>query len=76
MKKYSIQLPIKPVNKIAGLRTYLCGAMDRVPDGGVGWRRKIGQYLMTRGVVVFDPANKPIDIGVEDIEGREERRRF
>ena len=50
--------------------------MDRVPDGGVGWRRKIGQYLMTRGVVVFDPANKPIDIGVEDIEGREERRRW
>ena len=31
---------------------------------------------MTRGVVVFDPANKPIDIGVEDIEGREERRRW
>jgi len=76
MKKYSIELPIKPVNKIAGLRTYLCGAMDRVPDGGVGWRRKVGQYLMSRGVIVFDPSNKPIDIGIEDIESREERKEW
>jgi len=63
-------------NRIKGLRAYLCGAMDRVPDGGTGWRRSIGQYLMTRGVVVFDPANKPIDIGVEDIESRNNRKHW
>lgn len=70
----SIKLPTK--NRIKGLRTYLCGAMDRAPDGGVGWRRSVGQYLMTRGVVVLDPANKPIDIGVEDFESRDKRKEW
>ena len=71
---YSIEL--KSRNKLKGLRTYLCGAMDRVPDGGVGWRRKIGQYLSTRNVTVLDPCNKPISIGAEDLEGRQRRRDF
>ena len=26
------------MNNIKGMRTYLVGAMDRVPDGGIGWR--------------------------------------
>ena len=63
-------------NRIKGLRTYLCGPMDRVPDGGVGWRRSVGQYLMTRGVIVFDPSNKPIDIGVEDFDSRDKRNKW
>ena len=76
MGRMSQSIKITAINKIKGLRTYLCGAMDRVPDGGVGWRRSVGQYLMTRGVVVFDPANKPIDIGIEDLESRYERKEW
>ena len=71
MKSYSIKMAA--VNKLKGLRAYLCGCMDRVPDGGVGWRRKIVKYLDTRGVIVFDPSNKHIDIGVEDLENRSAR---
>jgi hypothetical protein len=57
------------------MRAYLAGAMDRVPDGGVGWRAKLGEWLTTRhGVIVMDPCRKPIDIGAEDIESRERRK--
>lgn len=31
---------------------------------------------MTRGVIVFDPANKPIDIGIEDLESRHDRKKW
>lgn len=55
------------------MRAYLCGAMDRVQDGGVGWRQEIGLWLRSRGVIVLDPTNKPIDIGVEDMENRQLR---
>lgn len=44
--------------------------MDRVKDGGVGWRNEIGAWLRTRGVIVLDPCNKPIDIGLESAEDR------
>ena len=29
------------LNRLAWNRGYLCGAMDRVADGGVEWREKI-----------------------------------
>ena len=48
--------------------------MDRVKDGGVGWRNEIGDWLRSRGVIVLDPCNKPIDIGLEDAENRQLRR--
>jgi len=44
--------------------------MDRVPDGGTTWRRNLYGFLRKRGVIVFDPCDKPIDIGVEDVEVR------
>lgn len=50
------------MNNLNNMRTYLVGAMDRVPDGGVGWREKITPYLKSMGVQVLDPCKKPIDV--------------
>lgn len=55
------------------MTTYLVGAMDRVEDNGLGWRRRITPFLQQLGVVVLDPTNKPIDIGPERIEDRQYR---
>lgn len=62
--------------RLWGMRCYLIGAMDRVADNGVGWRRRITPFLDKMGVVVLDPTNKPIDIGLEDIENREYRNKL
>ena len=74
--KYSIKLSPRNPNKLQNLRVYLCGCMDRVPDGGVGWRRMIANYLTNKNVTVLDPSNKPIDIGIEDLENREVRKKW
>ena len=72
MKTYSVNLK-KKQNKLKNLRVYLCGNMDRAEDGGVKWRRMMTNYLLDLEVTVLDPSNKPIDIGVEDLENRNER---
>lgn len=54
------------VNRLKNQRVYLAGAMDRVPDRGAGWRSEITPFLKEMGVVVFNPLNKPTDIGKED----------
>ena len=46
--------------KLNGMRTYLAGAMDRVPDGGVGWRNRISPILKSIGVTVLNPCDKPV----------------
>jgi len=74
MKTYSIKLKAK--NKLHKMRAYLCGAMDRVPDGGIGWRKKLAQSLRFKGVVVLDPSNKPTKVGVEDLENRALRKEW
>ena len=53
-------------NRLYLSRTYLCGAMDREPDGGVQWRRKITPWLNSRGIIVMDPTDKPCDSGKEN----------
>ena len=58
------------MNRLAFTRCYLCGAMDRVADGGVGWRRHIINELRDLKIHWLDPTNKPIDIGVEDAASR------
>ena len=45
--------------KLGGMRTYLAGAMDRVDDGGVGWRNEITPELEALGVTVLNPCDKP-----------------
>lgn len=61
------------MGKLAGCRAYECGAMDRVADGGAGWRDKITPMLHKLGVIVIDPRFKPIDLGLEDAEKRDLR---
>jgi hypothetical protein len=58
------------INNLVGMRVYLVGAMDRVPDGGTTWRKKITPYLNELGVTVIDPCDKPINGVVEDEETR------
>ncbi|NDG28612.1 hypothetical protein EB118_00715 [bacterium] len=48
-------------NNLSGMRTYLVGAMDRVPDGGRGWRERITPHLEDLGIIVLDPCKKQID---------------
>jgi nucleoside 2-deoxyribosyltransferase len=49
-------------------RVYLAGAMDRVSDRGTTWRDELTPFLEKMGLYVFNPLNKPIDIGAEDEE--------
>lgn len=69
------------MNKLCGTRTYLAGAMDRVKDGGVGWRNEITPFLEDMGVVVLDPCKKELFMshGMEsdgDRARREELKQF
>ena len=61
------------MNRLANNRGYLCGAMDRAPDGGLEWRARIREELKDLGVLWMDPTRKPIELGVEDIENRKYR---
>ena len=58
------------MNRLALNRGYLCGAMDRVTDGGIGWRQDLIDSLRDLKVLWLDPCRKPIDVGVEDLENR------
>ena len=59
------------MNRLKGMTAYLCGAMDRVADGGVEWREHITPRLQELGVGVFNPCNKPSDYAPEDEDTRE-----
>ena len=59
------------MNNLKGMRTYLAGAMDRVPDGGVGWRNAITPMLQELGVEVLDPCYKPIESAKEGPDTRQ-----
>lgn len=63
--------------RLKGTKAYLAGGIDRVPDGGRGWRKEIGGYLRDHfGVVVLDPTDKPIDLAAEDEKSRAQRRKL
>ena len=57
-------------NRLSGMTCYLCGPMDRVPDGGVKWRQEITPQLQDLGVGVLDPCDKPSDYATEDDQTR------
>lgn len=63
------------MNRLKYSRGYLCGAMDRAPDAGVGWRSDLRLALGDLGVLWLDPTRKPIQIGVENEESRSLRRK-
>lgn len=54
------------INNLKNMRTYLIGAMDRVPDGGTGWRDRISPMLKSMNINVLNPCNKPIQSAKED----------
>jgi hypothetical protein len=58
------------INNLRGMRTYLVGAMDRVPDGGVTWRNRIEPMLESMGIVVLNPCKHVIHGIYEDEETR------
>tara|TARA_Y100000401_G_C8296389_1_gene211554 strand:+ start:360 stop:899 length:540 start_codon:yes stop_codon:yes gene_type:complete len=62
--------------RLTGMRTYLAGAMDRVADGGVGWRNRISPMLKSMGVTVLNPCDKPVEVGIEDSQTRGEIERL
>ena len=62
------------MNKLKNSRCYLCGAMDRVQDGGVGWRTMIRSALSDLGIQWLDPTRKPISIAAEDDASRKLRK--
>jgi hypothetical protein len=68
-------LNTQKINRLALNRGYLCGAMDRVTDGGIGWRQDLIESLKDLGILGLDPTRKPIDIGVEDLENRALRQK-
>ena len=47
-------------NMLKGLRCYLAGPIDHADDDGVGWRTEMSKWLKKKGVVVFDPCDKPV----------------
>jgi hypothetical protein len=57
-------------NNLKNMRTYLIGAMDRVHDGGIGWRNKITPHLQSMNLTILDPCNKPVESSKEDIDTR------
>ena len=59
------------MNRLKGMTAYLCGAMDRVEDGGVAWREYITPKLQELGVGVFNPCDKPSNYAPEDEDTRE-----
>ena len=62
------------MNRLAFTRCYLAGAMDRVEDAGVEWRRRLRDTHDDLKIIWLDPTDKPINIGVEDDESRKRRR--
>lgn len=59
------------LNNLKGMRTYLVGAMDRVPDGGIKWREYITPMLREMNVNVINPCTKPVENVKEDISTRQ-----
>lgn len=66
------------MNRLYGMRTYLVGAMESVPDGGTQWRSRITPWLNSRGVLVFNPCDKPLseETSRESPEDRAIRKRL
>ena len=59
------------MNRLDKAICYLCGAMDRVPDGGVGWRHWITPMIKDMGIGVLDPSDKPTSFAQENNEFRD-----
>lgn len=56
------------INRLKNTKCYLSGAMDRVKDRGVAWRKDLTPFLKSKNILVFDPCNKPLAKSKEDDE--------
>jgi len=55
------------MNELKGLTAFLSGAIDRVDDDGIGWRRDIRKQSKDADlpIIYFDPTDKPDGLGCE-----------
>ncbi len=60
------------MNRLKNTRCYLAGAMEKDATNGVEWRKAIQIALADLGICWLDPINKPIDIGRESLETKNE----
>lgn len=60
-------------HNLKGMRTYLIGAMDRVIDGGIGWRSALTPFLKSIDINVLNPCNKPVVTVAKEDDGTRER---
>jgi nucleoside 2-deoxyribosyltransferase len=55
------------------IKCYLAGPIDRSPDLGITWRKKISKFLNKINIEVNDPMLKSTEKGREDLESRKLR---
>jgi nucleoside 2-deoxyribosyltransferase len=55
---------------------YLAGPIDRCPDLGITWRKKISKFLNKINIKVNDPLLKLTELGREDLESRDKRKTY
>ncbi len=64
------------MNRLQDMRGYLGGAMEFAEGLGIEWRANIQNQTKELGVIWLDPTDKPIDIGTEDVENHEARKKL
>lgn len=64
------------MNRLKNMRGYLGGAMEFAEELGIEWRQQIKKDTQDLEVIWLDPTDKPIDIGIEDIENHEIRKKL
>lgn len=64
------------MNRLKNMRGYLGGAMEFAEELGIEWRQQIKIGCEGLGIIWLDPTDKPIDIGVEDTENHEIRKKL
>lgn len=64
------------MNKLRGLRVYLSGPIDKCRHGGAIWRKELTPFLQSLNLTIFNPCEKPIDTGSEDIENIQYRKQL
>lgn len=64
------------MNRLKNMRGYLGGAMEHAEGLGVEWRQQIKEDTKDLEIIWLDPTDKPIDIGIEDVENHELRKKL
>lgn len=54
------------MNRLANMRCYLAGAIEKESYGGVQWRTKLKSDLRELNIQWLDPTDKPTTVGIEN----------